>query len=324
MSLNKPTVSVTPAEPVFKEPEMPPAKSVPVPKTSVTVKPSEPVEQDSKITAEKDRQPVIDVIKKDLVQPKSLKPFPSPKIFKKENLKPFKSTHSRHVSCGEEILMDATDAEKSELKKSRSHSSSSGTRIETGEKLHKKHGSNSSLNLVDGSGEGKALDFLKKQTQRLKGFLGTKGEKKAAGAVAADDKTNTQTMSTVPEVSEEPASKAHGGPQSPNRYQSSTTNVLYSSNLRDDTKVILEQISANSQKNRIEMAKQAEESKQGVDGAKKSTGKEAEPSITYHSRNWFQRAPSNAQERDSLLKRIESLRKEKKVYSRFEMGNNLG
>ncbi|KAJ8334831.1 hypothetical protein SKAU_G00404700 [Synaphobranchus kaupii] len=320
----KPTIYITPAEPVLKErPEIPPATSVPVARTSlVTVKPHEP-EPVEKMSAENVIKPVTDAMKKDVTQPKSLKPFPSPKLFKKEMLKPFKSTHSRHVSCGEEIFTDATDAEKSELKKSRSHSSSGMARIETGEKPLKKHGSSTSLNL-DGGGEGKALEFLKKQTQRLKGFLGPKGDKKASGPAAADEKTNTPIMSTVPEVSEEPAPKAHGGPQSPTRYQSSTSNVLYSSNLRDDTKVILEQISANSQ-NRIEMAKQAEESKQGGETDRKVMGKAADPSITYQSRNWFQRAPvSNTQERDSLLKRIESLRKEKKVYSRFEMGNSLG
>ncbi|KAJ8268136.1 hypothetical protein COCON_G00133080 [Conger conger] len=321
-TLEKPTISITPAERSQKEPEVPPA--VPVARTPlITVKPCEP-EPIEKIPAENDTKPVADVAKKEVTQPKSLKPFPSPKLFKKEMLKPFKGTHSRHVSCGEEVLTDATDAEKSELKKSRSHSSSGMARLETGEKPLKKHGSSTSLNLVDGSGEGKALEFLKKQTQRLKGLkglLGTKGDKKAAGAAATDEKT----MRTVPEVSEEPAPKAQGGPQSSTRYQSSTSNVIYSSNLRDDTKVILEQISANSQKNRLEMAKQAEESKQGSDTDKKVTSKETEPSITYHSRNWFQRAPSsNPQERDSLLKRIESLRKEKKVYSRFEMGNSLG
>ncbi|XP_064203193.1 protein FAM83H [Anguilla rostrata] len=318
-TLEKPAISITPAEPIL-EPEVPTKTPVPVAKTSlVTVKPYEP-EPAEKISSENAIKPVTDVMKKEVT--KSLKPFPSPKAFKKEMLKPFKSTHSRHVSCGEEVFTDATDAEKSELKKSRSHSSSGLGRIEIGEKHLKKHGSSTSLNLVDG--EGKALEFLKKQTQRLKGFLGTKGDKKAAGAASTDEKTNAQ-MSTVPEVSEEPAPKAHGGPQSPTRYQSSTSNVLYSSNLRDDTKVILEQISANSQKNRIEMAKQAEESKQGGDTDRKVIGKETEPSTVYHGRKLFQRAPSsNTQERDSLLKRIESLRKEKKVYSRFEMGNNLG
>ena len=317
-TLEKPTISITPAKPSFKEPEVPPITSVPVARTPViTVKPYEP-EAVGKIPAENYIKPVADVVKKEATPPKSLKPFPSPKAFKKETLKPFKSTHFRHVSCGEEVFTDATDAEKSELKKSRSHSSSGMARMETGEKPLKKHGSSTSLNIVDG--EGKALEFLKKQTQRLKGLLGTKGDKKAAGTAAADDKTNTQTMRTVPEVSEDPAPKIQGGPQSSTRYQSSTSNVLYSSNLRDDTKVILEQISANSQKNRIEMAKQAEDSKQGGDTDKKVTSKQTEPSITYHSRNWFQRAPSsNPQERDSLLKRIESLRKEKKVYSRFEV-----
>lgn len=322
-TLEEPTITITPAEPI-QEPEMQPTTPGPVARTSfVAVKPHEP-DPVEKVSAEKDIKPVTEVMKKEVTQPKSLKPFPSPKIFKKEMLKPFKSTHSRHVSCGEEVFSDATDAEKSELKKSRSHSTSSNTRFETGEKQLKKHGSSTSLNLVDGSGEGKALEFLKKQTQRLKGFLGTKGDKKAAAAAAAEEKANSQTMSTVPEVSEEPTPKLQV-PQSSSHYQSSTSNVIYSSNLRDDTKVILGQITANSQKNRMEMAKQAEESKLGGNTDKRALGKETDPAIPYQSRNWFHRAPtSNTQERDSLLKRIESLRKEKKVYSRFEMGNNLG
>ncbi|XP_036371697.1 protein FAM83H-like [Megalops cyprinoides] len=358
-TITKSTMSITPAEPASEK--IQPAPPQPVPSTPIiTIKPPEPEvkEQDSQTTVQKETKPVIEVQKKEPPPPKAQKPLPSPKNFKKEILKPFKSSHSRHVSCGEEIFTDATDAEKSELKKSRSNSSSGTIRLETGEKLQKRHGSNTSLNQSEGGGDGKALEFLKKQTQRLKGFLGPKGDKKAGSAATAEDKGTTQAMSTVPEASEESAPRTRTGSQSsakasltdssattteikgeksshkptskpsPTRYQSSTTNVLYSSNLRDDTKVILEQISANSQKNRMETAKQsagtAEDAKQGSDSDKKATEKEADTSIMYQSRNRFQRVPGSSQERDSLLKRIESMRKEKKVYSRFEMGNNLG
>ncbi|XP_055076694.2 protein FAM83H [Misgurnus anguillicaudatus] len=255
---------------------------------------------------------------------KTLKPFPSPKF-----LKPFKPSQTRRVSCGEEILTDATDAEKSELKKSRSLSTSGMSHTDSKESLTlTRQGSNASLNLAGSDGKDtKALDFLKKQTQRLKGFLGPKGDKKHSGVSGS---TEDKTMKTVPEVQEEPSEKEKHPESSttlennkPNakptqsRYQSSTSSVLYSSNLRDDTKVILEQISANSQKNRQEMAKQTEES------GKAEADKKDEVS-NFQSRNRFGRASVNPQERDNLLKRIESMRKEKKVYSRFEMGNNLG
>ncbi|XP_051991363.1 protein FAM83H isoform X2 [Xyrauchen texanus] len=268
---------------------------------------------------------------KELTVTKSPKLFPSPKFFNKDTLKPFKSSQARRISCGEEILTDATDAEKSELKKSRSLSSSGMSCTESKETLSiTRQGSNTSLNLVGSdSKDTKALDFLKKQTQRLRGFLVPKGEKKHSGVSGS---TEDKLMKTVPEVQEKPTDKGtHSESISssttvennkPNtkstqsRYQSSTSNVLYSSNLRDDTKVILEQISANSQKNKQELAKQAEESGKG-EGDKEDT-------LRDQSRNRFIRSPVNPQERDNLLKRIESMRKEKKVYSRFEMGNNLG
>ncbi|XP_026867490.2 protein FAM83H [Electrophorus electricus] len=267
---------------------------------------------------------------------KSLKPIPSPKFFKRDHLKPFKSSHSRHTSCGEDILTDATDAEKSELKKSRSLSISTMPHTESKANLSlSRHGSNSSLNLMSSeSKDTKPLDFFKKHTQRLKGMLGTKGEKKNANPV--EDKQ----MKTVPENVEESSSigketqpeltSASENPKSTNksnqaRYQSSTSTALFSSNLRDDTKVILEQISANSQKNRQELTKPSEETEicereHGVN----VSNLDHQATSRYQSRNRFGRPPVNPQERDTLLKRIESMRKEKKVYSRFEMGNNLG
>ncbi|XP_051926531.1 protein FAM83H [Hippocampus zosterae] len=255
--------------------------------------------------------------KKDIF--KTLKPLQSPKIFKRDPLK-LKGLNPRRVSCGEEILTDATDSEKSELKKSRSHSSSTALHDDSKDKVM---GSNTSVNTIgDGKGDGKTLDFLKKQTQRLKGLLGPKDkEKKSSG----EDRGNMSTVKEMVEDYNKKQSKDTGtaavdqtatnhktsaGMSVSSRYQPSGSSVLFSSNLRDDTKVILEQISANSQKNRHERDEDGDRDAKDNDFAAK--------------KNRLLRPHVVVQEREGLLKRIESLRKEKKVYSRFEMGNTLG
>lgn len=264
--------------------------------------------------------------KKDLF--KSLKPLPSPKLFKRDQLK-LRGLNPRRISCGEEILTtDATDAEKSELKKSRSQSSSTLPHDDSKEGLQKIMGSNTSINtLGEGKGEGKTLDFLKKQTQRIKGFLGTKDkEKKSSGddrgismvKEITEDSSKKQSSSAIVTGSTTTDQttanhKTSSGTSGPSRYQASGSSVLFSSNLRDDTKVILEQISANSQKNRLER----EETGGDRDSDSGEMGLESQNSI---KRNRFLRPQGNIQEREGLLKRIESLRKEKKVYSRFEVG----
>ncbi|MEQ2227672.1 hypothetical protein ILYODFUR_000684 [Ilyodon furcidens] len=262
---------------------------------------------------------------------KILKPPPSPKISWKDQLKP-RSLNSRRISSGEDILTkDATDAEKSEMKKSRSHSSSTLPHEESKEGLHKVMGSNTSLNTIgEGKSDGKKLEFLKKQTQRLKGLLGPKDkEKKASGddrgmstvMEVADDLSKKQgtlakvIMSTATEQSATNLKESTGKSAS-SRYQAPGSSALYSSNLRDDTKVILEQISANSQKNRQER----EETGGAKDSGTTDKGQETQNPL---KKNRFLRPAGNTQEREGLLKRIESLRKEKKVYSRFEMGNSL-
>lgn len=258
--------------------------------------------------------------KKDILR--SLKPLASPKIFRKDPIK-IKGFNPRR-SCGEEILTtDATDAEKSEMKKIRSHSSSIMPREDSKEGLPKFMGSNTSLNTV---GDARPLDFLKKQTQKLKGILGPKDkEKKSPG----DDRASNPVIEITDESSRKHSSstkdagasstdqtttnsKTSTGLSGPSRYQSASSSVLFSSNLRDDTKVILEQISANSQKNRQEREDLAVEN--DSDASEKSLEKQV--SI---KRNKFLRPQGNTLEREGLLKRIESLRKEKKVYSRFEV-----
>lgn len=119
------------------------------------------------------------------------------------------------------------------------------------------------------------------------------------------------------------------------RLSSSTSNVIFSSNLRDDTKVILEQISANSQKNRAEMAKQSQalttnESEVTTANSNSTETKAEDPSSpdstsitrtgSFLSRSRFSRpSATSPEDRDNLLKRMESIRKEKRVYSRFEV-----
>ncbi|XP_077405052.1 protein FAM83H [Vanacampus margaritifer] len=284
---------------------LPPTKpSLLSPKPFVSVKPPETHKEDNSSDSQK----------KDIF--KTLKPLPSPKIFKRDPLK-LKGLNPRRVSCGEEILTDATDSEKSELKKTRSHSSSTLSHDDSKEKVT---GSNTSINtLGDAKGDGKTLDFLKKQTQRLKGFLGPKDkEKKSSG----EDRGGMSTVKEIVEDYNKKQNKDTGssaadqttanhrtlpGTSGSSRYQPSGSSVLFSSNLRDDTKVILEQISANSQKNRHE------------DG-----DRDAKDNDFTAKKNRLLRPQGVVQEREGLLKRIESLRKEKKVYSRFEMGNTLG
>ncbi|NWQ84659.1 FA83H protein, partial [Columbina picui] len=111
------------------------------------------------------------------------------------------------------------------------------------------------------------------------------------------------------------------------KYKAVGKDTERASNLRDDTKVILEQISANSQKNRAELAKQLP-STSNPDLSKSTASLERkgekERSCNIHRSESFgsqkrnlQRQPS--EDRDTLLKKMENMRKEKRVYSRFEV-----
>lgn len=255
--------------------------------------------------------------KKDIF--KSLKPLSSPKIFKKAPLM-LKALNPRRVSCGEEILTtDATDAEKSELKKNRSQSSSTLPRDDFKE-AHKTMGSNTSINTL---GEGKAEG----KKHWLKGILGSKDKDKKS---SADDKARNIVIEVTDETGKNqgPPAKEAGstitdqtttnnktsiGVPGTSRYQSASSSIIFSSNLRDDTKVILEQMSdLRSQKNRAELEAPAED--RVGDGGGKAFERNNSMKVSR-----FLRPQGNSQEREGLLKRIESLRKEKKVYSRFEV-----
>uniref|UniRef100_U3ISH5 Family with sequence similarity 83 member H n=1 Tax=Anas platyrhynchos platyrhynchos TaxID=8840 RepID=U3ISH5_ANAPP len=200
------------------------------------------------------------------------------------------------------------------------------------ENLSKSQGSDSSLNKSEedcSKQEQNPIEFLRKGSLRLKQLLNPKGDKKLEEEPTSESgKSDKQpvglkrsSIGDCQEMMEEEKNHKFG------RFPSSTANILYSSNLRDDTKVILEQISANSQKNRAELAKQLP-STSNPDLSKSTTSLERkgekEKSCNIHRSESFgsqkrnlQRQPS--EDRDTLLKKMENMRKEKRVYSRFEV-----
>ncbi|XP_071337105.1 protein FAM83H [Trachinotus anak] len=137
------------------------------------------------------------------------------------------------------------------------------------------------------------------------------------------EKTNDQVRQNIcsepAEVTSEevaslsPPSKQSKSSQS--RYHSSTANVLSSSNLRDDTKLLLEQISANSQSRNEATKESPVTDDEKEDEADKNAKREKERGIRTFSRG----QPKSSQEKDKLLERIQSMRKDRKVYSRFEV-----
>lgn len=130
-------------------------------------------------------------------------------------------------------------------------------------------------------------------------------------AHANSEKTN-QPPEVGPDRGVPPSPQSRKSSQS--RYLSSTANVLSSSNLRDDTKLLLEQISANSQ-NRGEAAKErvaTDDEKE--DEADKNAERDKGRGIRFG-----RGPPKSNQERDKVLEKIQSMRKERRVYSRFEV-----
>lgn len=213
------------------------------------------------------------------------------------------------------------------------------------ENLPRSQGSDSSLNKSEedcSKQEQNPMEFLRKGSLRLKQLLNPKGEKKLEEEPASESgKSDKQavvlkrsSIGDCQETMEEEKTHKFATPLPPKssqpaqgRFPSSTANILYSSNLRDDTKVILEQISANSQKNRAELAKQLP-STSNPDLSKSTASLERrgekEKSCNIHRSESFgsqkrnlQRQPS--EDRDTLLKKMENMRKEKRVYSRFEV-----
>ncbi|XP_031593418.1 protein FAM83H [Oreochromis aureus] len=141
----------------------------------------------------------------------------------------------------------------------------------------------------------------------------TQGTKESSAKESVgSEKTNDQIQQSNFSESAEITSKQPKSSQS--RYHSSTANVLSSSNLRDDTKLLLEQISANSQSRNEATKESPVTDDEKEDKADKNAKREKERGLD--KLNKEQKSP---QEREKLLERIQSMRKERKVYSRFEM-----
>ncbi|KAM3863006.1 protein FAM83H [Diretmus argenteus] len=111
------------------------------------------------------------------------------------------------------------------------------------------------------------------------------------------------------ETSDEVVPQSKQPKASHSRYHSSTANVISSSNLRDDTKLLLGQISANSQSRAEPSKESAVTDDDKEDKAEKEAG----------TRSQKKGQPKNTEEREKLLEKLQSMRKERKVYSRFEV-----
>lgn len=98
------------------------------------------------------------------------------------------------------------------------------------------------------------------------------------------------------------------------RYHSSTANVISSSNLRDDTKLLLEQISASNQSRNDASKDPPVTDDEKEDEAEKNAQRKERGFGSFNKGQ-----PKSHQERDKVLERIQCMRKERKVYSRFEV-----
>ncbi|XP_028825781.1 protein FAM83H [Denticeps clupeoides] len=111
----------------------------------------------------------------------------------------------------------------------------------------------------------------------------------------------------VAEVTAQSTSAATEQSISLSRLQTSTASLISCSNLRDDTKVLLGQISRAS--------------KQNIDAASKDSAGGATDEDKRHcylGRYQKYTSQSNKEEREKVLQKMENMRKERRVYSRFE------
>ncbi|XP_072292623.1 uncharacterized protein fam83ha [Eucyclogobius newberryi] len=138
--------------------------------------------------------------------------------------------------------------------------------------------------------------------------------KSASGENEQKSKDTNDNTKENTSVSESASSAAQPKQSSKSRYLTSTANVISCSNLRDDTKILLEQISANSQtRNESSPAKEAPVTD---DEKEDEADKNAKRKNDLRSSLGQQKT---SQERDKLLERIQTMRKDRKVYSRFEV-----
>ncbi|XP_004443093.2 PREDICTED: protein FAM83H [Ceratotherium simum simum] len=186
---------------------------------------------------------------------------------------------------------------------------------------------------------GGPMEVLRKGSLRLRQLLSPKGERRAEGesGFPAPQENGQPESPRRPSLgrgdSTEAATGEERGPRA--RVVSATANALYSSNLRDDTKAILEQISAHGQKHRgvpapapgpgpthssPELGRPPAAGGLAPDMSDKDKCSAIFRSDSLGTQGRLSRTlPASAEERDRLLRRMESMRKEKRVYSRFEV-----
>ncbi|XP_055981001.1 protein FAM83H isoform X2 [Sorex fumeus] len=183
---------------------------------------------------------------------------------------------------------------------------------------------------------GGTMDVLRKGSLRLRQLLSPKGERRTEddGSFPAPQENGQPDSPRRPSLGRSDSSDpAAGDERSPRaRLASATANALYSSNLRDDTKAILEQISAHGQKHRgpgpgpgpahssPELGRAPAGSGLAPDMSDKDKCSAIFRSDSLGTQGRLSRTlPASAEERERLLRRMESMRKEKRVYSRFEV-----
>ncbi|XP_057592714.1 protein FAM83H isoform X2 [Hippopotamus amphibius kiboko] len=184
---------------------------------------------------------------------------------------------------------------------------------------------------------GGPMEVLRKGSVRLRQLLSPKGERRAEdeGSFPVPQENGQPESPRRPSLgrvdSTEAATGDERGPRA--RVTSATANALYSSNLRDDTKAILEQISAHGQKHRgvpapapppthstPELSHPPAAGGLAPDMSEKDKCSAIFRSDSLGTQGRLNRTlPASAEERDRLLRRMESMRKEKRVYSRFEV-----
>ncbi|XP_057163911.1 protein FAM83H isoform X3 [Ursus arctos] len=184
---------------------------------------------------------------------------------------------------------------------------------------------------------GGPMEVLRKGSLRLRQLLSPKGERRTEeeGGFPAPQENGQPESPRRPSLgradSTEAAAGDERGPRA--RMASATANALYSSNLRDDTKAILEQISAHGQKHRgvpapapglahssPELGRSPAAGGLAPDMSDKDKCSAIFRSDSLGTQGRLSRTlPASAEDRDRLLRRMESMRKEKRVYSRFEV-----
>ncbi|XP_073925478.1 protein FAM83H isoform X4 [Castor canadensis] len=181
---------------------------------------------------------------------------------------------------------------------------------------------------------GGAMEVLRKGSLRLRQLLSPKSERRGEdeGNFSTPQENGQPESPRRPSLGRGDSTEAAGEERGPRvRLASATANALYSSNLRDDTKAILEQISAHGPKHRgapapgpahssPELGRTPAAGDLAPDMSDKDKCSAIFRSDSLGTQGRLSRTlPASAEERDRLLSRMESMRKEKRVYSRFEV-----